>query len=100
MIDCSHANSGKSHQRQIDVGPTRRPDAGGDRRITGVMIESHLDDGRQDLKPGVTPTGASPLPMRASAGPKPSRYCKRSLLQYVSAASTDTDSIRGSASLV
>ena len=29
--------------------------AGGDRRITGVMVESHLADGRQDLKPGVAP---------------------------------------------
>jgi 3-deoxy-7-phosphoheptulonate synthase len=27
--------------------------AAGDRRITGVMIESHLEEGRQDLQPGV-----------------------------------------------
>ena len=27
--------------------------AGGDRRIIGIMIESHLEEGRQDLKPGV-----------------------------------------------
>jgi 3-deoxy-7-phosphoheptulonate synthase len=57
MIDFSHANSEKKHQRQIDVGADVAGQiAGGDRRITGVMIESHLADGRQDLKPGVTPT--------------------------------------------
>jgi 3-deoxy-7-phosphoheptulonate synthase len=56
MIDFSHANSEKKHQRQIDVGADVAAQiAGGDRRITGVMIESHLADGRQDLKPGVTP---------------------------------------------
>src|ERR1700750_2521635 len=56
MIDFSHANSEKKHQRQIDVGADVAGQiAGGDRRITGVMIESHLADGRQDLKPGVTP---------------------------------------------
>lgn len=27
--------------------------AGGDRRIIGIMIESNLEEGRQDLKPGV-----------------------------------------------
>ena len=54
MIDFSHANSEKKHQRQIDVGADVAAQiAGGDRRITGVMIESHLADGRQDLKPGV-----------------------------------------------
>jgi 3-deoxy-7-phosphoheptulonate synthase len=30
----------------------RRPDGGGEDRIFGVMIESHLKEGRQDLKPG------------------------------------------------
>jgi 3-deoxy-7-phosphoheptulonate synthase len=53
MIDLSHANSAKQYQRQIDVG---RDVAGqiavGDRRIMGVMIESHLYPGRQDLVPG------------------------------------------------
>src|SRR4051812_40466797 len=57
MIDFSHANSEKKHMRQIDVGADVAAQiAGGDRRITGVMIESHLADGRQDLKPGVAPT--------------------------------------------
>ena len=57
MIDFSHANSSKQYQRQMDVG---RDVAGqlatGDKRIMGVMIESHLVPGRQDLKPGVSLT--------------------------------------------
>ncbi|TAM02609.1 MAG: 3-deoxy-7-phosphoheptulonate synthase [Paraburkholderia sp.] len=54
MIDCSHANSNKAHQRQIEVaGDIAVQLADGDTRITGVMIESHLEEGRQDLKPGV-----------------------------------------------
>jgi 3-deoxy-7-phosphoheptulonate synthase len=54
MVDCSHANSNKSHSRQVDVAADiGQQIAGGDRRIAGVMIESHLEEGRQDLKPGV-----------------------------------------------
>lgn len=54
MIDCSHANSNKAHQRQIDVARDIGEQlAGGDKRIVGVMIESHLEEGRQDQKPGV-----------------------------------------------
>ena len=54
MIDCSHANSNKAHQRQIAVAEDIGAQLGdGDRRIVGVMIESHLEEGRQDLKPGV-----------------------------------------------
>lgn len=54
MIDCSHANSNKSHLRQVDVARDIAGQlAGGERRIMGVMIESHLEEGRQDLKPGV-----------------------------------------------
>ena len=54
MIDCSHANSGKSHLRQVDVSHAVASQlAGGDRRIMGVMLESNLNEGRQDLKPGV-----------------------------------------------
>jgi len=53
MIDFSHANSSKQHRRQIEVGADVAAQiAGGERRITGVMIESHLQDGRQDLVPG------------------------------------------------
>ena len=54
MIDCSHANSGKAHERQIDVANDIAAKlSDGERRIVGVMVESHLEAGRQDLKPGV-----------------------------------------------
>jgi 3-deoxy-7-phosphoheptulonate synthase len=54
MVDCSHANSSKSHLRQIDVAEDLgRQISQGEKRIMGVMIESHLEEGRQDLKPGV-----------------------------------------------
>jgi len=53
MIDFSHANSSKQHRRQLDVGADVAAQlAGGERRITGVMIESHLHEGRQDIVPG------------------------------------------------
>ncbi|MDH3378638.1 MAG: 3-deoxy-7-phosphoheptulonate synthase [Gammaproteobacteria bacterium] len=53
MIDCSHANSGKQHQQQISVGAAVAAQiAAGDRRIIGVMIESHLHAGRQDVVAG------------------------------------------------
>jgi 3-deoxy-7-phosphoheptulonate synthase len=54
MVDCSHANSAKDYRRQPEVArDLARQVAGGERRILGVMIESHLREGRQDLKPGV-----------------------------------------------
>ena len=53
MIDLSHANSSKQHRRQIDVAADVAVQiAGGDQRITGVMIESHLHEGRQDIEAG------------------------------------------------
>jgi 3-deoxy-7-phosphoheptulonate synthase len=53
MIDCSHGNSGKDHRRQVDVAEdVSRQLEGGSRRILGVMIESHLVEGRQDAAPG------------------------------------------------
>ncbi|WP_406623782.1 3-deoxy-7-phosphoheptulonate synthase [Acidovorax sp. SDU_ACID1] len=53
MIDLSHANSSKQHARQIVVaGDVAAQVAAGDARITGVMIESHLEEGRQDIVPG------------------------------------------------
>jgi 3-deoxy-7-phosphoheptulonate synthase len=53
MVDCSHANSAKQHRRQIDVAADLAAQIeAGERRITGVMVESHLHEGRQDLKPG------------------------------------------------
>jgi 3-deoxy-7-phosphoheptulonate synthase len=55
MVDFSHANSSKKYERQIDVGhDVAMQMAAGDQRITGVMIESHLQAGRQDLAPGQT----------------------------------------------
>jgi 3-deoxy-7-phosphoheptulonate synthase len=54
MIDVSHANSSKQHQRQIVVAADVAAQiAAGDQRITGMMIESHLEEGRQDIVPGV-----------------------------------------------
>ena len=53
MIDCSHSNSQKMYQRQIDVArEIGRQVASGEDRIFGVMVESHLKAGRQDLVPG------------------------------------------------
>ena len=53
MIDCSHANSQRQHERQIEVARDIGTQiAAGDDRIFGVMIESHLNPGRQDLVPG------------------------------------------------
>ena len=65
MVDVSHANSSKQHARQIAVAADVAAQvAAGDARIMGVMIESHLEEGRQDivagqqLKPGVSVTDA------------------------------------------
>ncbi len=53
MIDFSHANSSKNPQKQVDVGEdVARQLGGGDDRIFGIMVESHLKAGRQDLVPG------------------------------------------------
>jgi 3-deoxy-7-phosphoheptulonate synthase len=53
MVDCSHGNSRKDHLRQIEVaGELARQIAAGSRRIFGVMLESHLVEGRQDFVPG------------------------------------------------
>src|SRR4029079_5303175 len=51
--DASHANSSKQHDRQtVVVDDVATQVEGGERRIIGVMIESHLVGGRQDLGPG------------------------------------------------
>jgi 3-deoxy-7-phosphoheptulonate synthase len=53
MIDASHANSSKNPQNQVPVcADIGRQIAGGEDRIVGVMVESHLVGGRQDLVPG------------------------------------------------
>jgi 3-deoxy-7-phosphoheptulonate synthase len=54
MIDASHANSRKNPENQIPVcADIGNQISRGDQRIIGVMIESHLVKGRQDLKEGV-----------------------------------------------
>ena len=53
MIDFSHANSRKQYKLQVEVGQdVANQLSNGEDRIMGVMIESHLKEGRQDLKPG------------------------------------------------
>ncbi len=53
MIDFSHANSRKQHRLQIEVADdVARQLSAGEDRIIGVMVESHLVEGRQDLVPG------------------------------------------------
>jgi len=50
MIDFSHANSQKKFQRQLAVGEeVAQQIGGGNELIMGVMIESHLKEGRQDI---------------------------------------------------
>jgi len=57
MVDCSHGNSQKNHNNQprviLDICTQL---AAGERNITGVMIESNINDGRQDV-PSTGPTG-------------------------------------------
>jgi 3-deoxy-7-phosphoheptulonate synthase len=53
MIDASHANSSKKPENQVPVcADIAKQIAAGDTRIIGVMVESHLVAGRQDLIPG------------------------------------------------
>ena len=53
MIDFSHANSRKQHEKQIEVGhDVASQIAAGNKHIMGVMIESHLKAGRQNVEPG------------------------------------------------
>ncbi len=53
MVDCSHANSSKQHQKQLDVSRDIAGQiAGGSRSVFGVMIESHIEEGAQKFTPG------------------------------------------------
>ncbi|KAI6120281.1 3-deoxy-7-phosphoheptulonate synthase [Pisolithus croceorrhizus] len=57
MIDCSHGNSQKNHNNQPKVvDDICQQLAAGDRNITGVMVESHINAGRQDV-PAEGPSG-------------------------------------------
>jgi len=56
MIDFSHANSRKQYRLQVDVARDVAAQLGaGEDRIIGVMVESHLKEGRQDLVQDVVP---------------------------------------------
>ncbi|RZL09716.1 MAG: 3-deoxy-7-phosphoheptulonate synthase [Rubrivivax sp.] len=53
MVDFSHANSSKQHQRQVDVARDIASQvSGGSRRVFGAMVESHLTAGAQKFTPG------------------------------------------------
>ena len=53
MVDCSHANSSKQYQRQLDVArDVATQIAGGSRQVFGVMVESHLLAGAQKFSAG------------------------------------------------
>ncbi|MDP3521551.1 MAG: 3-deoxy-7-phosphoheptulonate synthase, partial [Hydrogenophaga sp.] len=53
MVDCSHANSSKQHDKQIDVAADIGAQiAGGSRSVFGVMVESHIKPGAQKFTPG------------------------------------------------
>ncbi|WP_027017135.1 3-deoxy-7-phosphoheptulonate synthase [Comamonas composti] len=58
MVDCSHANSSKQHERQMDVARDIGAQiAGGSRSVFGVMIEGHLVAGAQKFTPGKDDVG-------------------------------------------
>ena len=53
MVDCSHANSNKQHERQLDVARDIATQiSGGSHQVFGVMIESHIEAGAQKFTPG------------------------------------------------
>ncbi len=53
MVDCSHANSSKQHERQVDVArDVAAQMKSGSRCIFGVMVESHLHAGAQKFSAG------------------------------------------------
>ncbi len=66
MIDCSHGNSQKNHEKQIDVLNSVADQLNaGNRSIIGVMLESNLEEGNQpipddleEIRPGVSITDA------------------------------------------
>lgn len=59
MVDCSHANSSKQHQRQIDVARDIATQIeAGSHQVFGLMVESHLQAGAQKFTPGKDEVGA------------------------------------------
>lgn len=53
MVDFSHANSEKKHERQVDVArDVAAQISAGSTQIFGVMVESHIEAGAQKFTPG------------------------------------------------
>jgi 3-deoxy-7-phosphoheptulonate synthase len=53
MVDCSHANSSKQHEKQLEVARDIAAQMSrGSKQIFGVMVESHLHGGAQKFTPG------------------------------------------------
>jgi 3-deoxy-7-phosphoheptulonate synthase len=53
MVDCSHANSSKQHEKQLEVARDIAAQiSAGSRSVFGVMVESHLQAGAQKFTPG------------------------------------------------
>jgi 3-deoxy-7-phosphoheptulonate synthase len=53
MVDCSHANSSKQHQKQMDVAADIADQIrGGSKQVFGLMVESHIKAGNQKFNPG------------------------------------------------
>ena len=53
MVDCSHANSSKQHEKQVEVARDIAAQImSGSHRVFGVMVESHLNPGAQKFTPG------------------------------------------------
>lgn len=60
MVDCSHANSRKDHRRQTEVlHSVVDQRLAGERALMGVMLESHLFEGKQPLNPAALRYGVS-----------------------------------------
>ncbi len=58
MVDCSHANSSKQHEKQLDVARSVADQvAGGSASVFGLMVESHLQPGAQKFTPGKDDAG-------------------------------------------
>lgn len=52
MVDCSHGNSSKNHKNQpLVAADVAKQIAGGEDGICGLMIESNIEEGRQDVPP-------------------------------------------------
>lgn len=60
MVDCSHANACKDHRRQGDVlRDVLAQRLAGETSLMGLMLESHLEEGRQALEPATLRYGVS-----------------------------------------